>query len=541
MGMPQSASNIAQLSRIIRSTLVVALVCSAGIVLNATPAFAASITVDTTVDEFGTGTSCSLREAIQAANTDTAFGGCVAGSGVDTIVLVAGATYTLTSTVVLADGLNGTPSITSTISISGNGATITRNSGVNNMRLIRGSSGNLTLQNLTLSNGLARGLDGGAGGAGGGGGAAGLGGAIYNRGTVTLNGVTLTGNQAIGGNGGNGGSSSNSNGGGGGGVQSSGTVYAGGAPNGGVSLGLSATGEGGGGAGGSGAGGTGGFGGGGGGGGTNSNSAGGAGGFGAGGGGGGGVASGGAGGGSSLFGASGGAGASNRGGGGGGGMGAGGAIFNRGTLNITNSTLSGNTASGGNGGTSGGGSSSAGSAGAGYGGALFNYDGGSVTIDQTTIVSNTAANGGGGIYSYRTGATTTLILRTSIVANSTSGFDCVVNGAHNTSGSTSNLIESNSSCPSATVTADPALGSLADNGGSTFTFLPASGSAAINAVISCTISVDQRGISRPQGSACDIGAVEVQVATNLVVINNSPTQLGTQRPLRLQSAPANLR
>jgi CSLREA domain-containing protein len=61
-------------------------------------ASAATITVDTTVDEFddpGPETGCSLREAIEAANTDDPFGGCPSGDpGEDTIVVPAG-TYTL--------------------------------------------------------------------------------------------------------------------------------------------------------------------------------------------------------------------------------------------------------------------------------------------------------------------------------------------------------------------------------------------------------------------------------------------------------------
>ncbi len=56
---------------------------------------AAAVTVTTTADEYGTGSACSLREAIHAANQDTAFGGCAAGSGADTISVPAG-TYTLT-------------------------------------------------------------------------------------------------------------------------------------------------------------------------------------------------------------------------------------------------------------------------------------------------------------------------------------------------------------------------------------------------------------------------------------------------------------
>ncbi|HXJ72309.1 MAG TPA: hypothetical protein VNM37_05635, partial [Candidatus Dormibacteraeota bacterium] len=55
----------------------------------------------------------------------------------------------------------------------------------------------LTLDGLTLSNGNARG---GNGGLAGGGGAAGMGGAIFNRGTLTIQTSTLTGHTARGGN-----------------------------------------------------------------------------------------------------------------------------------------------------------------------------------------------------------------------------------------------------------------------------------------------------------------------------------------------------
>ena len=42
------------------------------------------------------GGACTLVDAITAANTDTATGGCPAGSGADTIVLPVGSTQTLT-------------------------------------------------------------------------------------------------------------------------------------------------------------------------------------------------------------------------------------------------------------------------------------------------------------------------------------------------------------------------------------------------------------------------------------------------------------
>ncbi len=53
-------------------------------------AHAVNITVNTTVDEYGTGTSCSLREAITAAQDNVSFGGCPAGFAADTISLPAG-------------------------------------------------------------------------------------------------------------------------------------------------------------------------------------------------------------------------------------------------------------------------------------------------------------------------------------------------------------------------------------------------------------------------------------------------------------------
>ena len=79
----------------VRLSLVVIGTILVSVVLPAAPALAATILVNTTADEFGTGPGCALREAIEAANQDAAFGGCSAGSGADTISVPAG-TYTLT-------------------------------------------------------------------------------------------------------------------------------------------------------------------------------------------------------------------------------------------------------------------------------------------------------------------------------------------------------------------------------------------------------------------------------------------------------------
>jgi len=63
---------------------------------------------------------------------------------------------------------------------------------------------------------------------------------------------------------------------------------------------------------------------------------------------------------------------------------------------------------------------------------------------------------------------------------------------------------------------DPLLGALADNGGPTQTQALGNGSPAIDAVTDCTdldsaaVTVDQRGVARPQRAACDLGAFERQ-------------------------------
>jgi hypothetical protein len=61
--------------------------------------------------------------------------------------------------------------------------------------------------------------------------------------------------------------------------------------------------------------------------------------------------------------------------------------------------------------------------------------------------------------------------------------------------------------------ADPKLGPLQDNGGPTDTFALLAGSAAVDAATApgC-LAVDQRGVPRPVGGACDAGAFEGVVA-----------------------------
>ena len=82
----------------------------------------------------------------------------------------------------------------------------------------------------------------------------------------------------------------------------------------------------------------------------------------------------------------------------------------------------------------------------------------------------------------------------------------MVNGGHN--------LGSDTSCVSAgtsLASTEPMLGPLADNGGPTATMLPQPASPALDAGGTACGSADQRGVLRPQGAACDIGAVEVEV------------------------------
>ena len=182
-------------------------------------AHAATIPVNTTTDEFNTGPNCSLREAIQSANTDTAFGGCAAGAGADTITLGSG-TFQITINPGPDENANaaGDFDIASSITIQGAGAgsTFVDGGGVDRIFDVAPNGGpaiSVGFSGLTLQNGKGLSTNFGAGG--------GMfinsnatvsisnstlannqstttvGGAIANRGTLTLNTVTLQNNTAL--------------------------------------------------------------------------------------------------------------------------------------------------------------------------------------------------------------------------------------------------------------------------------------------------------------------------------------------------------
>ena len=106
---------------------------------------------------------------------------------------------------------------------------------------------------------------------------------------------------------------------------------------------------------------------------------------------------------------------------------------------------------------------------------------------------------------------------------SNSILDCDTNVNNALMGQGYNLFPSLAACQldpasdlTGNVVAAPGLGSLQNNGGPTFTKLPGGSSPAVNAgrpgagTYGCA-ATDQRGVARPVGARCDIGAVETTV------------------------------
>ncbi len=184
-----------------------------------------------------------------------------------------------------------------------------------------------------------------------------------------------------------------------------------------------------------------------------------------------------------------------------------GAIVQVGALLVVNSTFTGNRVTG------------AGDA----GGAILNFTP-LTTIVNSTIAGNVVAQGAGGILSDGNLALANSILAGNLVA--TAANDCV--GSVTSRGYT--LLGTTDRCALTAATGDviganPLLGPLAANGGPTPTMALLAGSPAIDAgnpaatsdadppappaLVPCR-TTDQRGVARPQGARCDIGAFELQ-------------------------------
>ena len=170
-----------------------------------------------------------------------------------------------------------------------------------------------------------------------------------------------------------------------------------------------------------------------------------------------------------------------------------GAALNEGIMTIESSTITGNSN-------------------AFFAGGLIN-SGGEVTVNGSTIAGNIAVfQGAGNVNNFGT-----FVVRNTIIADGVGGPDCEgvidATAGHN--------LDSDGTCLTGggpgNVTAPAMLGGLTDNGGPVPTRAPAADSAAIDAGNpagpgtdgdACG-ATDARGVARPQGASCDIGAVEL--------------------------------
>ncbi|HUN58678.1 MAG TPA: right-handed parallel beta-helix repeat-containing protein [Candidatus Binataceae bacterium] len=406
--------------------------------LFATAGEAATITVNSLADPGASGI-CVLRDAITAANTETAVNGCAAGTGNDTIV------FSVTGTITLTKGI--LPTIEKTLTIQGpaDNPPAIAVSGANEYEVMFLDFGaTLNLGYLTIENGNV---------------SDGVGGGVLNSGgTLTVTNSTFSDNSA---------------GDGGGGIYSAGK--------------LSVT--------------------------------------------------------NSTFNSNNGSDSS------------GGGIYNYGTATVAKSTFDNNSAD--------------------YGGGIENV--GTASVNNSTFVGNTATEEyGGGIDNEGSALTvtnSTFYNNSGIGAGlSNLGVSVDVKGtimAANTGGNCNTLrgpitdegfdLDDDGSCDfSSGTTTDSAIAldpnGLQNNGGPTETVALESTSVAINQipVADCTdqsslpvrLLTDQRGVLRPQFTACDIGAYEYSTArslkTNVLNAINATTGLSSKNQLTLKLAAASL-
>ncbi|MEA2374286.1 MAG: hypothetical protein QOD53_749, partial [Thermoleophilaceae bacterium] len=179
------------------------------------------------------------------------------------------------------------------------------------------------------------------------------------------------------------------------------------------------------------------------------------------------------------------------------------------TLHVTNSTISDNTQSSPTDPSS------------------FEYGGGGITnvgavfLDHVTMTGNKAAAIGGGIQQN----SGTVTVKNSIVSSNSASSAGTANCDSPVASNGFNL-EQGATCgftQATDVSGDPKLGSLANNGGPTQTNALGSGSAALDVAdpIGCP-AIDQRGITRPQGAGCEIGALERELTDLSLTLADSP-------------------
>lgn len=152
----------------------------------------------------------------------------------------------------------------------------------------------------------------------------------------------------------------------------------------------------------------------------------------------------------------------------------------------------------------------------GNGGGISMANGARATLTHLTLADNVAGFNGGGLHGPN------ITARNSIIANNNAEngpgnmqncSDALVNEGGNIQwlnfGSAGSRL-TRSNCGATIPLGNPNFGPLDDYGGNTFALNFWAGSAAYNAALSThCVPTDQRGVARPQGAACDIGAFEL--------------------------------
>jgi chitodextrinase len=142
---------------------------------------------------------------------------------------------------------------------------------------------------------------------------------------------------------------------------------------------------------------------------------------------------------------------------------------------------------------------------------MFNFSS-SPTLTNVTFTGNSASSGGG-MHNHTSGSSA---IRNTILWGDTGG-EVVNSDAASAPTVTASVVQGG--CPTGAtcltvIGADPLLGALGDYGGATETIPLLPGSSAIDAGNDTLCpATDQRGVARPQGVHCDIGAFEKEQMT----------------------------
>ncbi|HEX9131916.1 MAG TPA: choice-of-anchor Q domain-containing protein, partial [Ktedonobacteraceae bacterium] len=174
-----------------------------------------------------------------------------------------------------------------------------------------------------------------------------------------------------------------------------------------------------------------------------------------------------------------------------------------GVLTLTNSTVSGNTSAGGSGGG-------------------IEYEGSQATITFCTLYGNTALNGGGiSIGNNTAHQPVQVTLRNSLVAGNhattapdilgnliSNGYNLIQDPTGTSFTPTDQHTTDIMSIPFSNLGIDPKLSGKPAQTHALLKGSPAIDTIPLNACHIAGITTDQRGVKRPQGSKCDIGAYE---------------------------------